>query len=127
MAGKVVGIGGVFFKTKDGGALRDWYARVLGFKMEEWGGAMFSPAAQAEIPGAHQVWSPFKADTAYFAPSTREFMLNLLVDDLDGVLARAAEQGVTPAWRDDSDPNGRFAHLLDPDGTKIELWQPKKA
>lgn len=127
MAGKVVGIGGIFFKSKDGAALREWYARVLGFKLEEWGGALFSPSAQADIPGAHQVWSPFKADTAYFAPSAKDYMLNLLVDDMEGVLTRCAKEGVTPTWRDDSDANGRFAHIVDPEGTKLELWQPKKA
>jgi predicted enzyme related to lactoylglutathione lyase len=126
MAGAVVGIG-VFFKARDPKALDAWYARVLGLKIEEWGGTRLAPAALAGVSGACQVWTPFVRDTNYFDPSTKEFMVNLVVDDLTGVLARAEREGVTPIWRDDADPNGRFAHLMDPEGTKIELWQPKAA
>ena len=75
-------------------------------------------------PG-YTIWSPFKAATTYFAPSTAPFMVNFIVDDLDGVLARAAAAGVHPTGRDDSDENGRFAWLMDPAGLKIELWEPK--
>jgi predicted enzyme related to lactoylglutathione lyase len=70
------------------------------------------------------VFSPFEADTTYFAPSTKDFMINLAVDDLDGILARCAQQGVEASVFPDQ-PNGRFAHILDPEGTKIELWQPR--
>lgn len=115
----VLGIGGVFFKAEDCDAVRNWYRDVLGFTIEDWGGAMF-PHPQA----GYTVWSPFKADTTYFAPSTQPFMINLIVDDMDGVLARAAGAGVEPLGRDDSDPSGRFAWLLDPAGIRIELWQP---
>jgi catechol 2,3-dioxygenase-like lactoylglutathione lyase family enzyme len=125
MAGKVVGIGGVFFKVKDAARLREWYTRVLGFTIDDWGGLAFKSGLFAEIPGSVQVWSPFNADTKYFEPSTKDFMINLMVDDLDGVLARCTKEGVTPTSRDDSDPNGRFAHIIDPEGIKIELWQPK--
>jgi catechol 2,3-dioxygenase-like lactoylglutathione lyase family enzyme len=127
MRGKVVGIGGVFFKVRDGARLREWYTRVLGFKIEDWGGVRFGAGPFADVPGAAQVWSPFKADTTYFAPSTKDFMINLLVDDLEAVLARCAKEGVVPTSRDDSDPSGSFAHLLDIEGNKIELWQPKAA
>jgi catechol 2,3-dioxygenase-like lactoylglutathione lyase family enzyme len=116
---KVLGIGGVFFKAGDGDAVRAWYARVLGFEIAEWGGATFAHPKRGQ-----QVWSPFKADTDYFAPSAAGFMVNLIVDDLDAVLARAAAEGVEPLGREDGDPNGRFAWLLDPAGVKIELWEP---
>lgn len=125
MKGKVIGIGGVFFKARDPKTLSAWYARVLGFEIEDWGGARFAAAAMAAKPGAAGVWSPFKAETTYFDPSTKEFMINFAVDDLAAVLARAAHEGVQPLWRDDNDPSGRFAHITDPEGTKIELWEPK--
>jgi predicted enzyme related to lactoylglutathione lyase len=121
---KVLGLGGVFIKARDGAALRAWYKRVLGLDLEEWG-AFFTPDAMAAHPGAGSVFSFFNADTDYFTPSEKEFMLNFAVDDLDGMLARAKAEGVEPVKMFDDEPNGRFAHLLDPEGTKIELWQPK--
>jgi predicted enzyme related to lactoylglutathione lyase len=117
--GKVLGIGGVFFKAVDGAAVRDWYARVLGFEVADWGGVAFPHPAKG-----YQVWSPFKADTNYFDPSPHAVMVNLIVDDLDAVLAKASAAGAEPLGRDDSDPAGRFAWLLDPAGIKVELWEP---
>src|ERR1700748_1257411 len=93
---KVIGVGGVFFKAKDPEGLLKWYVEVLGMALEPWGGVVLRPQAMADHPGAATVFSPFKADTDYFAPSTNPYMLNLAVDDLDGVLARCAEHGVTP-------------------------------
>jgi catechol 2,3-dioxygenase-like lactoylglutathione lyase family enzyme len=116
---KVLGIGGVFFKVEDGDAVRDWYRRVLGLAIEDWGGVAFPPSGRGP-----SVWSPFAADTDYFAPSTQPFMINLMVDDLDGVLAMVRAAGVEPLGQDDSDPSGRFAWLLDPAGIKVELWEP---
>jgi catechol 2,3-dioxygenase-like lactoylglutathione lyase family enzyme len=119
--GEVLGIGGVFFKAGDNQALRDWYARVLGFKIADWGGVMFPHPAKG-----YQVWSPFHADSDYFDPSPHPMMINLIVDDLDSVLAKAKAEGVEPLRRDDTDPNGRFAWLLDPIGLKVELWEPNE-
>lgn len=119
--GRVLGIGGVFFKAADPAAVSDWYRRVLGFEMAEWGGVVFPQQA-----AGYQVWSPFKADTDYFDPSPHALMINLIVDDLDAVLAQARAEGVEPLKRDDSDPSGRFAWVLDPAGIKLELWQPLK-
>ena len=119
---KVVGVGGVFFKSKDGAALREWYRDVLGLESQDWG-AFFKPLT--DTPGAGTVWSPFKADTDYFEPSTSSFMINYMVDDLDGVLARCKEKGVEPVKLFGDEPNGKFAHIMDPDGNKVELWQPK--
>ena len=121
---RVLGVGGVFFKSKDPGTLMNWYRDVLGLDVENWGGVVFRPEAMAAQPGAGTVFSAFEAETTYFAPSTREFMINFAVDDLDGILARCAEHGVEGNVIAD-DANGRFAHILDPEGTKIELWQPK--
>ena len=120
---RVLGIGGVFFKSKDPGALADWYRDVMGLEVEDWGGVVFRPEPMAAQPGAGTVFSPFAADTTYFDPSTKDFMINLAVDDLDGILASCAKHGVEAKVLPDQ-PMGRFAHILDPEGTKIELWQP---
>jgi len=122
-AGHVTGVGGVFFKSKDPKALAAWYRDMLGMKIESWGGALLP----YDAPGHPSVvaWQAFSATTKYMAPSTREFMVDYAVDDLDAIVARLTSKGVTILKRDDSDPNGRFAWILDPDGAKIELWQPK--
>jgi len=120
---RVLGIGGVFFKSRDPRALSAWYRDVIGLELEDWGGVVFRPEAMAGHPGAATVFSAFEAETTYFEPSTRDFMINLAVDDLDAILASCAAHGVDAKVLPD-EPNGRFAHLLDPDGTKIELGQP---
>ena len=121
--GRVTGIGGVFIKSPDPKALAAWYRDVLGIKLEAWGGALLRYDAPNHPPQA--VWNAFPAKTGYFAPSTKEFMLNFAVDDMDAFIARLKAKGVTILKRDDSDPSGSFAWIMDPDGTKIELWQPK--
>lgn len=121
---KVLGLGGFFFKTADGDNMRAWYARVLGFDFAEWGGVVFTPDAAMAHPGAGTVFGPFKADTDYFAPSDKEFMFNLMVDDLDAMLARCKAEGVE-AFNVTDEANGRFAHIMDPEGRKIELWEPR--
>ena len=120
----VLGVGGVFFKSQDPSALQEWYSRVLGLPFESWGGVVFRPQLAANHPGSATVFAAFESDTKYFAPATNEFMINLMVDDLDGVLRRCAQHGVTPIHRQD-EANGRFAHLVDPEGRKLELWEPK--
>lgn len=122
---RVLGLGGLFFKSADTSATRDWYAGVLGLEFNDWGGRVFLPEAAAAHPGAGTVFSPFAADTGYFAPSEKEFMFNLMVDDLDGILARCADNGVEPIKTFPPEANGRFAHIMDPECRKIELWEPK--
>jgi len=122
---KVLGIGGVFFKSRDPEALRAWYTRVLGIEMNDWGGAVFTPDAMAAHPGAATVFSLFSADTDYFAPSRKEFMVNLAVDDLAAILERARGEGVEVMRTFDDQSNGLFAHIVDPEGTTIELWEPR--
>jgi catechol 2,3-dioxygenase-like lactoylglutathione lyase family enzyme len=116
---QVLGFGGVFFKAADPAALGEWYRRVLGFDVQDFGGAMFPAAGRA-----YQIWTPFAADTKYFEPSAHPFMVNLMVDDLDGVLAKAKAEGVEPLDRQDSDDYGKFAWIVDPAGVKVELWEP---
>jgi predicted enzyme related to lactoylglutathione lyase len=122
---RVLGLGGLFFKSADPAATREWYNRVLGIEFDDWGGTVFLPDVAAAHPGAGTVFSPFKADTDYFAPSEERFMFNLMVDDLRAMLARCADNGVTPVLEMFGEANGDFAHIVDPEGRKIELWQPK--
>lgn len=123
-AGRITGVGGVFVRSKDPKALRAWYRDMLGVSFEPWGGAMFKADAPSHPPST--TWGVFPDTTRYMAPSTREFMLNFAVDDMDAYLERLKAKGVVILKRDDSDPSGVFAWLLDPDGTKIELWQPRQ-
>lgn len=123
-AGRVTGVGGVFFKAKDPKALAAWYRDVLGLPMEAWGGAALRYDAPEHPPAL--IWSAFPAATNYFAPSTSAFMINYAVDDMDALLARLRAKGVEILKRDDNDSNGRFAWILDPEGNKIELWEPKR-
>lgn len=123
-AGRITGVGGVFFKAKDPKALAAWYRDVLGLPMEAWGGAQLRYDAPKHPPAL--IWSPFPASTDYFAPSTGDFMINYAVDDLDAFLARLRAKGVA-ILKQEGDVNGRFAWILDPEGNKIELWEPKPA
>jgi catechol 2,3-dioxygenase-like lactoylglutathione lyase family enzyme len=120
----ITGVGGIFFKSKDPKALTAWYRDVLGIKVESWGGAMLRYDAPGHPPMV--VWTPFPEKTDYMAPSTREFMVNFAVDDLDAFVAMLKSKGVAILKEDDSDPSGKFTWIVDPDGTKIELWGPKK-
>ena len=122
---KVIGLGGVFFKAEDPQATRDWYTQVLGIDFEGWGGVVFRPEVAAAHPGAGTVFSPFDASSDYFEPSEERFMINLMVDDLEAMLVRCAGHGVEPILHMPGEANGDFAHIMDPDGRKIELWQPK--
>ena len=122
-AGHVTGVGGIFIKSKNPKALSAWYRDVLGLDVKAWGGATLSYDAPGHPPVV--AWSPFREADDYMAPSTREFMINFAVDDMDAFIARLTAKGVPILKRDDTDPHGRFAWILDPDGTKIELWQPK--
>jgi catechol 2,3-dioxygenase-like lactoylglutathione lyase family enzyme len=122
-AGHITGVGGIFFKAKDPKALAAWYRDVLGMPLEVWGGAKLRYDAPNHPPAL--IWNAFPATTSYFAPSTSEFMINYAVDDMDAFLARLGTKGVAILKRTD-DANGRFAWVLDPEGNKIELWEPKR-
>lgn len=123
---KVIGLGGLFFLCKDVDATRAWYTRVLGISIDSFGGTSFSHAEAAAIfpQGAMTIWAPFKGESDYFKPSASDFMMNLMVDDLPGMLARLAQEGVPLEGEPASESYGHFAWVMDPDGRKIELWQP---
>jgi catechol 2,3-dioxygenase-like lactoylglutathione lyase family enzyme len=116
---RITGLGGVFFKAKDPKALSAWYRDTLGIPIEDWGGALLN----GDSGPPHVVWSPFSAATDHFKPSTREFMINFAVDDMDAFLATLTAKGVEILGRDDQ-TYGKFAWIMDPDGTKVEFWQP---
>jgi predicted enzyme related to lactoylglutathione lyase len=116
-------VGGVFVASSDPRALAKWYKDMLGFSVQPWGGATFAYDAPGHPPVL--AWTALPLKSGYLAPSKREFMIDFAVDDLDAFTARLQRKGVAILKRDDSDPSGKFAWIVDPDGTKIELWQPK--
>jgi predicted enzyme related to lactoylglutathione lyase len=119
---KALGVGGIFFKSKDPKALLAWYQKALGVPSESPDYATFFPAAMPA--GSCTVFSPFMLDTEYFAPSASQFMFNLVVDDLDGALKQVLDAGATLAGDVASYDYGRFGWFIDPDGNKVELWEP---
>ena len=123
---KVTGIGGVFFKSRgDNAALAAWYRDNLGLALEDFGGAILRwPDDTAEDRGL-TVWHVAEKDSQWFSPGSAPFMINYRVDDLDGMLAQLRAAGVEIVGGPESHENGKFAWILDPDGNKVELWEPK--
>lgn len=122
---RVTGIGGIFFKAQDPQALGAWYRQHLGIGVGEWGGAAFRWATPDNPTGTGTtVWSPFKADTTYFAPSTASFMINYRVDDLHALLAQLRAEGCQVDDKVEESEYGKFGWVFDPEGNKIELWEP---
>jgi len=121
----VTGIGGIFFKAQNADVLRAWYAKHLGMPVESWGGLQFH-WRRDEDPRSrgYTVWSVFDADTRYFDPSEKPFMINYRVDDLDAVLAALRSEGVTVEEKIEESEYGRFGWAMDPEGNRIELWEP---
>ncbi|MDP9120672.1 MAG: VOC family protein [Acidobacteriota bacterium] len=123
---KVTGLGGVFFKATDPGRQYEWYEKHLGIRREPDGsGAIFHwrQADDPERPGM-TVWSIFSQGTSYFGPGEGRFMVNYRVDDLDGLLAKLAAEGVEIDPKREEYDYGKFAWIVDPEGNRIELWEP---
>ena len=122
--GRVIGIGGVFFSSADHNALRSWYADNLGIHHGS-GGAAFKWRSH-DHPDLERLtaWSIFPGASTYFDPSQSGFMINYIVDDLEAILATLAANGVRIDAKREDHEYGRFAWIYDPDGNKIELWQP---
>jgi len=122
---RVTGIGGIFFKTADPASLREWYRDHLGIESDEWGGFAFQWREKDRPDEAgYTVWGPFAEKTEYFDPSEQPYMLNYRVADMDGLLAALQEEGVEIVGEVQVEPNGKFAWIMDPEGRKIELWEP---
>ncbi|HEY4187914.1 MAG TPA: VOC family protein [Polyangia bacterium] len=122
---RVTGIGGIFFKAKDSAALRAWYQRHLGIDVQAWGGTAFSWAdANGKPPAGTTVWSIGAQDSDQFAPSTASFMINYRVEDLLVLVAALRAEGCNVLDKIDDSEYGKFAWVIDPEGNKVELWQP---
>ena len=121
---KVLGIGGIFFKSEEPGKLAAWYKKWLGFDIESGFSASFHHNSLPE--GSFTVWAPFQDSTDYFEPSGKEFMVNLVVDDLINALVQVKTGGAQVLDDVREHEYGMFGWFIDPDGNKIELWQPKK-
>ncbi len=122
---RVIGIGGVFFKSSNPDLLRAWYVEHLGLPLDASGYVVFAGTVK-EPSGAtsHTVWNPFPADTDYFEPSKAPFMINFRVADLDALLKQLKEEGVKVDPKRDDSEFGKFGWIMDPEGNRIELWEP---
>jgi predicted enzyme related to lactoylglutathione lyase len=122
---RVTGIGGIFFKAKDAPALQAWYKRHLGVDVQEWGGAAFDWVDAAGKPtGGTTAWSVFSEKGDQFAPSKASFMVNYRVEDLHGLVKALKAEGCNVLDKIDESDSGKFAWVIDPEGNKVELWQP---
>lgn len=125
----ITGIGGIFFKANDPEKLAGWYRDHLGLNVEDFSGVVFHDKdVSPEITKrqAYTTWSPFDADTEYFAPSEKQFMINFRVANLDALLAKLENEGVKVEHTEKSE-FGYFGWVMDPEGNKIELWEPPEA
>jgi len=121
---RVLGVGGIFFKAKDPATLKAWYRDHLGLPTDEQGETTFSTQGD---PGPCLVWSPFPADTTYFEPSKAPFMINFRVKDLRAMLAQLRAAGAAVDDKVQEEPFGKFGWVMDPEGNRIELWEPPGA
>lgn len=124
---RVTGLGGVFFKTTDPKKMKEWYGKHLGLPVDEYGASfrwIDINDKEAKAP-ALTAWSPFKDDTTYFAPSEKPFMFNYRVENLVELLRVLKEEGVQIVGEIQEYPYGKFGWIMDPEGNKIELWEPK--
>jgi predicted enzyme related to lactoylglutathione lyase len=122
---RVTGIGGIFFKAKDAPALRAWYQRHLGIDVQVWGGAAFSWADSDGKPtGGKTAWCINSAESTHFAPSTSSFMVNYRVENVHALVSLLKEEGCQVLGDIDESEYGKFAWVVDPEGNKVELWEP---
>jgi predicted enzyme related to lactoylglutathione lyase len=123
---KITGIGGVFFKsTNDNTALVEWYKKHLGMSLADFGGAILKWSDDKREDQGLTVWHVAKKDSKWFSPSSSSFMINYRVDDLGEMLDQLRAEGVEVVSGPESHENGKFAWIMDPDGNKVELWEPK--
>jgi predicted enzyme related to lactoylglutathione lyase len=124
MPKRVTGIGGIFFKCDDPAAVREWYKTHLGFNTDQYGATFEWRHVDAPGKKGYSVWSTFAKDTKYFEPSAKEFMINLRVEDLEWLLGELKKEGIEQIGEMQVYEYGKFAHITDPEGNKIELWEP---
>lgn len=121
---RVTGIGGLFFKCKDPDKVKEWYKNHLGLAVDDWGASFGWRDKDNPDQVCYTAWSPFPGDTEYFNPSKKEFMFNYRVDDLEKLLAVLKDEGVEIVGEIEEYEYGKFGWILDPEGNKIELWEP---
>ncbi len=123
---RITGIGGVFFKAKtDAKALREWYAKHLGIQLEAWGGSALRWTEDRAEDGGVTAWQVADPATKWFSPSESSFMINYRIDNMNGMIDQLRNGGVPIHRGPEFHENGTFLWILDPDGNKIELWEPK--
>lgn len=121
---KVTGIGGIFFKCKDPNKMKEWYKTHLGFDTTQWG-ASFEWRQDADpTKKGSTLWSPFSETTKYFEPSAKDFMVNYRVENLETLVEQLKNEGVTIVDNIEASDYGKFVHIIDVEGNKVELWEP---
>jgi predicted enzyme related to lactoylglutathione lyase len=121
---KVTGIGGIFFFSDNPDETKEWYAKNLGLEVNQWGSSFEFRNANRPDEINYLQWSPFKQDSEYFAPSKKEFMINYRVQNIEGLVTKLKENGVTIVDSIETFDYGKFVHIMDAEGNKIELWEP---
>lgn len=121
---KVTGIGGIFFFTENPQKTREWYAENLGLEVNEWGSSFEFRNANRPQEINYLQWSPFKNGSEYFDPSKKEFMINYRVQNIEGLVSKLESNGVTIVDKIETFEYGKFVHIMDEDGNKLELWEP---
>jgi predicted enzyme related to lactoylglutathione lyase len=121
---KVTGIGGIFFRSKNPKEIKDWYGKNLGLAIADYGSAFEFRNANRPDEINYLSWSPFDEGTEYFNPSVKEFMINYRVQNIEGLVKKLKENGVTVVDDIEEYEYGKFVHIMDPEGNKIELWEP---
>jgi len=120
---KVTGIGGIFFKANDPDTLREWYRKHLGIESANWGGFAFHWSDDPQTDGGTTAWSVFPESSKYFDPSPKPFMIDFRVADLDALVAELRTNGVD-ATQSEASEFGKFGWVMDPEGNRVELWEP---
>lgn len=123
---KVLGVGGIFFKCKNPDRINEWYSANFGFQTDEYGTMFGARSMDDPEKNLFLQWAPFSKDTEYFSPSRKEFMINYIVEDIEGVVEKLKNNGVTILDDIEEYAYGKFVHIMDPENNKIELWEPKQ-
>jgi predicted enzyme related to lactoylglutathione lyase len=121
---KVTGIGGVFFKCKDAKKISEWYKTHLGMDTNQYGANFEWREAEDPTKTGSTQWSPFDEKTKYFEPSTKDFMINYRVENLEALVAQLQSEGVTIVDKIETYDYGKFVHIIDVEGNKVQLWEP---
>lgn len=122
---RVTSIGGIFFKCRDPQAQMDWYAIHLGISMEQYGSSFQWRQAEDKDKLGHTAWSPFKENTDYFGDASQQYMINYRVENLEALVTQLKKEGVTIVDEIEEFEYGRFVHILDLEGNRVELWEPR--